>query len=427
MAHYLFTQWDGGGSLPPELTIIRQLIEADHDVSVIGDPVTEPEVRAVGVTDFRPWVEAPHHTTRAVEDDYTRDWEVRSPLAILRHMMETLMVSPAPLFARETLAAVDDLRPDAIVSSFTLLGAMMAAESRGLPCATLVPNVVALPAEGMPPFGTGLSPAEGPLGRLRDRTLNAVVERLWNKGLPELNRARAALDLPPLDRLLAQFEQIDRVLALTATAFDFPAHLPANVRYVGPQLDEPLWAEPWEPPLADDRPLVLVAMSSTFMDHLDQLQRAVTALGSLPVRGLVTTGPAISPEQIDAPGNVTVIATAPHHEVLAHADLLLTHGGHGTVMKGLIAEVPIVCMPTGRDQPDNAARIVSRGAGVKVAKKASPRKIAAAVERVLRDPTFAEGAARLGRRIRTETGTDAARSELELLVVAPGPAPHPMP
>ena len=64
MAHYLFTQWDGGGSLPPELTVVRRLVEAGHTVTVLGEPVTEAEVRAVGVEDFRPWVDAPHHVTR---------------------------------------------------------------------------------------------------------------------------------------------------------------------------------------------------------------------------------------------------------------------------------------------------------------------------------------------------------------------------
>lgn len=134
------------------------------------------------------------------------------------------------------------------------------------------------------------------------------------------------------------------------------------------------------------------------MDHLDQLQRAVTALGTLPVRGLVTTGPAIDPDQIAAPEGVTVVRSAPHRQVLAHTDVLVTHGGHGTVMKGLLAGVPIVCMPTGRDQPDNAARLVHRGAGVKISKKASPAKIAAAIEHVLDDASFQSAAARLGER-----------------------------
>jgi MGT family glycosyltransferase len=418
LARYLFAQWDGGGSLPPELTLVRHLIGSGHTVTVLGDPVTEPEVRALGVTDFRPWVDAPHHVTRSVEDDYTRDWEVRSPIGVLANLMDTLMVKPAPLFAGETLAVIDDLRPDAVAASFTLLGSLMAAEARRVPCAVLVPNVVSLPAEGMPPFGTGFQPPRGPLGRARDRALNAFVDRLWNKGLPELNRARASLGLEPLDRLLEQFERPERVLALTGAAFDFPAALPANVRYVGPQLDDPGWAEPWSAPDGDGRPLVLVAMSTTFMDHVDLLQRAVTALGSLPVRGLVTTGPVVDPEQIDAPDGVTVVRSAPHREVLAHADVLLTHGGHGTVMKGLVAGVPIVCMPIGRDQPDNAARLVHRGAGLKVSKKASPAKVAAAVRQVLDDPSYRRRAARLGEQLRAEAESGAAVAELEALAGA---------
>ena len=301
MARFLFTMWDGGGSLPPELTVVRQLVAAGHAVTMVGDPVTEPEVQATGVTDFRPWVDAPHHDTRRAEDDYIRDWELRNPTRVLANLMDTLMVIPAPLFAAETLAAIDDVQPDAVVSSFPLLGALMAAEVRRVPCAALVPNVVSLPADGMPPFGTGFLPPKGRLGRARDRTLNALVDRLWNKGLPELNRVRATLGLHPLDRLLAQYEQPERILALTGASFDFPAALPPNVRYVGPQLDDPEWAEPWSPP-DDDLPFVLVAMSTTFMDHVDQLQRAVTALGTLPVQSLVTTGPAIDPDQIDAPG-----------------------------------------------------------------------------------------------------------------------------
>lgn len=418
MARFLFAQWDGGGSLPPELTVVRQLVEAGHAVTVLGDPVTEPEVRAVGVTDFRPWVEPPHHDTRRAEDDYIRDWELRSPTRVLANLMDTLMVGPAPAFAAETLAAVDDVAPDAVAVSFPLLGALIAAEARGVPTAALVPNVVSLPAEGMPPFGTGFLPPTGALGRFRDRALNRLVERLWNKGLPDLNRVRASFGLAPLDRLLAQYERATRVLALTGTTFDFPAALPANVRYVGPQLDDPLWAEPWAPPVGD-APLVLVAMSTTYMDHVAQLQSAVDGLGRLPVRGLVTTGPAVDPEALDAPDNVTVVRSAPHRQILDHADALVTHGGHGTVMKGLVAGVPIVCLPTGRDQPDNAARLRHRGAGVTLRKGAAPSKIAAAVHQVLDDPSYRLAAARLGAELRAEADRGLAVIELEALAAGP--------
>jgi MGT family glycosyltransferase len=416
VAHYLFCEWDGGGALPPELAVVRQLVAVGHRVTVLGDPVMEAEVKASGVDDFRQWVDAPHHVTRRPEDDYIRDWEIRSPLAELPNLMDTLVAKPASLFAAETLAVIDEVRPDAVAASWPLLGALLAAEVRRLPHAALVPNVVTLPVEGMPP--PGMLPAKGVPGRLRDRAFNAIAERLWNNGLPALNKARRSLGLAPLSRLVEQFERADLVLALTSAAFDFPARLPPNVRYVGPQLDDPSWVEPWTPPPDDDRPFVLITMSTTFMDHVDQLQRATTALGLVGVRGLVTTGPAVAPDRIEAPNGVDVVRSAPHVEVLAHADVLLTHSGHGAVMKGLAAGVPIVSMPTGRDQPDNAARLAYHGAGVTVSKKAPPAKVAAAIREVLSAPSYRDGAERLGAQIRAEATSGAAVAELENLVTA---------
>lgn len=413
MAHYLFTLWDGGGSLPPELAVVRKVVDAGHHATVLIDPVAAPEARAAGAHDVRVWQDAPHHATRRADDDYVRDWTIRSPARVLLNLMDTLMVRPAPAFAGEVLRVVADVQPDIVVTSFPLFGSMMAAEACGLPCVALVPNVVSLPCDGMPPFGTGLLPPRTVIGRTRDRALNGIVERIWNRRLGELNQARAALGLDAIDRVLAQYDLVDRVLALTGTAFDFPASLPANVRYVGPQLDDPYWAEPWTPPADDGRPFVLVAMSTTYMDHLEQLQHAVTAVGMLPVRALVTTGPAIDPEQLHASANVAVVRSVPHGEVLRHADVVVTHGGHGTVVKALAAGVPLVCIPTGRDQPDNAARVTHRGAGLRLARNARPAKIAAAIRRILDDPAYRRAAADLGAALTAEAASTRLLDELE--------------
>lgn len=413
MAHYLFTLWDGGGSLPPELAVVRKVVGTGHRVTVLIDPVAEPEASAAGAHDVRVWRDAPHHATRLADDDYIRDWAIRSPARMLTNLMDTLMVRPAAAFADEVLRAIDSVKPDIVVTSFPLFGSMMAAEARGLPFVVLVPNVVSLPCEGMPPFGTGFLPPRTAVGRSRDRALNGLVERVWNRRRSELNRTRTTLGLDPLDRVLAQYERADRVLALTGTAFDFPARLPANVRYVGPQLDDPHWTQTWKPPPDDGRPFVLVAMSTTYMNHTEQLQRAVTAVGTLPVRALVTTGPAIDPEQLHASANVTVVRSAPHRELLRHTDAVVTHGGHGTVVKALAAGVPLVCIPTGRDQPDNAARVAHRGAGLRLARNAPPAKIAAAITRVLDDPSYRSAAIELGARLAAEADSTRLLDELE--------------
>ena len=145
------------------------------------------------------------------------------------------------------------------------------------------------------------------------------------------------------------------------------------------------------------------------------LQSVTTALGELPVRGVVTTGPAVPIETIRSPENVTVVERAPHSEVLRHASAVVTHAGHGTVIKALAAGVPVVAMPLGRDQLDNAARVVHHGAGLRLKPKAKPDAIAKAVRRLLDEPSFAAAAERMAAAIAAETAEDQAAAELEAL------------
>src|SRR5207302_1907881 len=156
-----------------------------------------------------------------------------------------------------------------------------------------------------PPPGTGFMPARGPLGRWRDRAAAALIARVFRTALPALNQARAELGLPPVRGLADVMSAASRVLVCTSPGYDFAAGaVPANVRYVGPQLDD-VSAGTWDDP--GGSPLVLVGLSSTVMSHEEELlQRAAEALGRLPVRGLVTTGPAVNPAAIRAPANVSV-------------------------------------------------------------------------------------------------------------------------
>ena len=241
------------------------------------------------------------------------------------------------------------------------------------------------------------------------------MARLFDKGLDQLNEVRRANGLEPIASVLENFERADRLLLMTSSAFEYESFTPPpNVRLVGPRLDDPAWVGSWTPP-AGDEPLVLVGMSSTFMDHADALQRAATALAGLPVRGLVTTGPSIPVDAIDAPANVTVVERAPHSEVLRHAKVIVTHAGHGTVLKALAAGVPVVAMPLGRDQLDNAARVVHHGAGLRLKPTAKPDAIATAVRRVLEEPSFSAAAERMAAAIAVETAEDLAAAELEAL------------
>ena len=402
---YLFALTDAGGTVPPELGVVRRVVERGHRVTVLADESMAAQVVLTGA-DERNW------SRRSTE---FRDWELRGPLAQARGMAEHMLVGPAAQQADDTITAIDDLEPDLVVTSGFALGAMIAAESRGLPFDLLMPNVYVLPADGMPPFGAGLRPARGPLGRARDRVVRSGGARLIDRyALGELNDIRSRHGIVAVSTLWDQLQRARRQLVLTSAAFDFPATLPANARYVGPILDDPAWADNSDWRLPDgDGPLVVVAMSSTFQNHVDCLQRITDALAGLPVRGLVTTGPAVEPGAIRAPANVAVVTSAPHRLVLRQASLVITHGGHGTVVKALAAGVPLVVLHHGRDQADNAVRVTTRGAGVAVPRSASSARIARAVAEVLDDPRYRAAAEELGQAIARDAADSALLDELE--------------
>ena len=413
---YLFAIVDGGGSVPADTSVIRAMVERGHDVRVLADRVLAPDVESTGAEHIG-WNRAPQRANLDPLSMIISDHDAKSPFEAFGRIRDDVIVGPADRFAADVRDELRRRPADVVVGNFFVFGAQIAAEAESVPFAFLVANILSFKGSGTPPLGPGLKLARGPLGRARDAALNRLMARLFDKGLDRLNEVRRANGVAPVASVLESFGLANRVLLMTSRAFEYETcSPPPNVRLVGPRLDDPLWAGRWTPPAGDD-PLVLVGMSSTFMDHAEVLQRATTALAGLPVRGLVTTGPAVPVDAIDAPPNVTVVQRAPHSEVLRQAAAVVTHAGHGTVIKSLAAGVPVVAVPLGRDQLDNAARVAHHGAGVRLKPKASTEAIAGAVRRVLDDPSYRANAERLAEAIAAETATDQAAEELEGLAV----------
>ena len=318
-------------------------------------------------------------------------------------------------FCRDVLEELRRQPADVVVVDTMIPSAAFGAEAAGVPAVIVMHGPYMVPRAEAPPLGTGFMPARGSLGRLRDRSAAALALAAFRSCLPALNQARAGFGLAPLRDALDLLGKGRPVLVCSSPSYDFASgSVPGNVRYVGPQLDDAASAarpSPWAVP--SGRPLVLVGLSSTVMRQEGLLQRAADALGQLPVQGLITTGPAVDPALIAAPPNVTVTRWARHADVLPRCSAVITHGGHGTVMKALTAGVPLLVVPLGRDQPDNAARVVHAGAGLRLRKNASVRALRAATARVIEDPRYRAAAGRMASRLAAEHDDNLAVNELE--------------
>lgn len=410
---FLFVVWAGGGNVPPQLTVARRLVARGHRVRMLAPSVLREPIEAAGIG-FEPYGETPDHDESVPERSIVRDFEARSRTAARAAARDNLVGAMARPVAADVLRTLERRTADVVAFDYVLFGSLFAAEKAGIPAAMLIHTVYPFPAPGLPPYGMGWTPMGGPLGRLREGVGRSIFRQVFERPLlPRFNDVRAALGLEPLHSIAELLERVDRAFVLTSPAFDFPSRLPANAEYVGPQLDavaaNPAWDSPW--PRGDDRPLVVVGLSTTHQGHDSLLERIVDALASLPVRALVTTGGATL--RLTPPANVHVAAFVPHAQVLPEAAVVVTHAGLGTVHAALAHGLPLVCLPVGRDQPDNAARVAWHGAGLRLSSKSSSAKIGAAVETVLGEPAFAASARRLAAAFAEERATERAPNALE--------------
>jgi MGT family glycosyltransferase len=413
---FLFTLWEGGGNVGPQLELARRLVQRGHYVRVMSDQCNEAETLAAGCT-FVAYSRAPNRRDKSAASTLLKDYEAKNPLQAFLTFRDTIMLKPALAYAQDVLEELGRESADVLVINEFLFGPMLAAEKAGIPYIVNVPNPYLLPAKGLPPAGTMFVPPRNALENFRDTIINSLMVRAFNGGLPALNAARAALGLSRVSHIFEPMYKASRVLVITSPAFDFQAtELPENVCYVGPMLEDPSWTNNLsanEMPEKNSTPLVAVSFSTTFQDQAGILQKVIDALGELPVRGIVTVGPSLHITQFRVPANVSLQRFARHSQLFAQSSVVVTHCGHGTAIRALAAGVPLVCIPMGRDQNGNAVRITARGAGKSLSLKASVKTIRETIKDVLETPRYREGAQRLAKSIVNDAQSSKAVDELE--------------
>jgi UDP:flavonoid glycosyltransferase YjiC (YdhE family) len=268
-----------------------------------------------------------------------------------------------PSAADAALALVpmlEEERFDVVVSDVLTVAPALAAERAGLKRATLIPHVYPVTEAGMPFFAVGAMPPRTPVGRALWRTGLPVLNGGLRRGRGELNQSREIVGLAPVDRFHGGLSE-QLTLVATFPQLEYPRRWPDHVHVTGP-----IWFEMPYPDVelpGGEGPLIVVA-PSTAQDPDGRLVRvALEALADEPVRMLATTnrrGEPVPP----APANAVVVDWLSYSQAMAPADLVICHGGHGTVARALAAGVPVICCPAVGDMAENAARVAWAGAGL---------------------------------------------------------------
>ncbi len=313
--------------------------------------------------------------------------------------------------ARALARLMEGFEPDLVVSDILTLAPTLAAEVAGVPHATLIPHVYPLQQPGMPLYSLGLRPPRTAVGRLGWRATGPLLAMGLRRGRDELNETRERLGLGPIERFHGG---ISELLAIVATfpQLEYPRQWPAQVRVTGPLFYE-LPGEEVELPEGDG-PLVLVAPSTSQDPECELLRVALEGLAEEPVRVLATTNRHRPERPIEVPANGTVVDWMLYSQAMPAADVVICHGGHGTVARALAAGTPLLVCPSVGDMGENAARVAWSGAGLSVPRRLlSPRSIRLATRRLLAEPRFAERAREIAAWSEANDGAATAASLVE--------------
>ena len=378
MAKMLWLNWSGGGNLPPSLGIARALTERGHDVAFAGRPEMVPRVERAGF--------------RAIELTRAYEQAHRYPEGKWLPKAASFLTSPAVAEQIHDLLPAED--PDLVIVDQMFPVALLEAERFGRPSVAVCHTSVwrCLP--------------------------------MWRKFFAMLTGLRVEAGFSPIPSKLEDLWMLqDRMIVTTLASLDqAPGELAQadKLRHVGPVLERERHGVRVDLPWSDDtqNPLVLVSFSTApEQGSVKKFQNAIDALASLPVHGVVTVGDSIDPAALRPAKNVAIFGTADHDDLMRRAALVVTHGGHGTLMRTLRNGLPMVVIPgSGGDQPGNAAAAEAWGVGRALPADADAETMRLAIEDVLSKGSCRRNAARFAQEIAESNGAARASDEIETLL-----------
>ena len=421
MASILFAAVPVHGHVTPLLTVARHLVARGDRVRFLTGSRFADAVNSTGA----------QHIPLPAEADYDdrQDWDHIFPQRASLKGSKAIAFDVEHVFVRPALAQHDavmalngDEPADVLLTDpgFVGGGFVLGHSPRERPpivVCGVVPLTIA--SRDTAPYGMGLTPMRGPVGRLRNTVLNQMAARTVfvpgqrladdvNRGLFGRPLPFPVLDWPRHAEAIAQF---------TVPEFEYPrSDAPSTLHFVGPisatGSQAPL--PPWWAELDGSRPVVHVTQGTIAnRDYRQIIAPTLDALANDDLLVVVTTGGRPLDTLPPLPANARVATYLPYEALLPKTDVFVTNGGYGGVQYALRYGLPIVTSSGHEDKPEVAARIAWSGVGRRLnTETPSPAAVRAAVRSVLQEPRYRANAEAMA----TSMGRAGGISQLAQLV-----------
>ena len=362
MAAIFFFSLPAHGHVNPTLPLVRELTSRGHrvlyyDVEAFREKIEAAGAQFVPIDAYMP--PAPEDIDRRAGKDF----------ASLIEMAADLTLSLNERVAQD----VAEHHPACVVGDSVCIWGKLLARRHGLPfiCSTTT-------------FAFNDQSA-----RLMKRQPGEVLRMLL--GMPRMARKLRQLrehghDAPDVISLIGNDTKTPTIVYTSRLFQPMSETFGDSYAFVGPSVMQRYPRRP------HDRPLVYVSLGTVLNNAPDFYRSALQALSGMDCDAILSIGDAVDPAALGpVPGNVRIFPRVNQLEVLAGADVFLTHCAMNSVSESLLCGVPMVLFPQHGEENAVAIRCEQLGAGLRL-KRPSASCIRSALEAVLGDDRYRRAA-----------------------------------
>lgn len=282
-----------------------------------------------------------------------------------------LFLSGIEQLTREGVEKARAFNPDILVSDFGFIAGYCISEILEVPCAVIYHSGLPFKGDNVPPFGSGLPISENYSQTKLGKQLILMEEKTLQKLDKNLNSVRKKFNLSLMASQVLRTPYSKWLNLITSHGgIEAPRNnLTDNTFFIGTCFAktkvQPDSNFPFDQ-LQKNKYKIYVSLGTVFNNKPRVFKKIIAGLNISEFQVIVSAGGAYETLiRNPVPDNTMIFKTVPQVDLLPLVDLVIGHGGNNSTNETLSAGKPLIILPVGGEQGDNASRVEYLQAGIR--------------------------------------------------------------